>query len=280
MARAIGDPRDVLLPPHATQEVYDYWEEKLGLDRPYHEQYILFIGSIFRGEFGISSRTRQPIGPVFFRSLQNSAKLIIVTVPIALLLSIPLGIIAASRIGTIWAKITMTIAVFGQAAPTFFSGLLLIWIFSVRLGVLPAARMEGPSSYILPGVTMSFAILASQTRFLRNSMLRILSSDFIKLVRLKGAPERIVLWKHALKNGSLLFLTNAGMIFARIVIGMVAVETVFAWPGVGRLIYSGIVSRDYALIQVSIMFITMCVVVMSLVVDFIYALIDPRIRVS
>ena len=274
-----GNVLDVIMPEWATTEMYEAMAEKLGLDRPYYEQYFRFMGSVFRGEFGLSARTREPIGPMFFAAMRNSMKLIAVSFPIALLLSIPMAMIAATRVGTNQSRLVMAIAVFGQSAPAFFVGLMLMWIFSVQLGVLPAARMTGPASYILPGVTLTLFTLAAQTRLLRNSLLRLLGSDFIKLVRLKGASERIVLWKHALRNGCLAMLTRAGQSFARLIVGSIVTETVFAWPGAGRLIYEGIKMSDYALIQTSILVICTMMVVMSIIVDIAYAYIDPRIRV-
>jgi peptide/nickel transport system permease protein len=160
----------------------------------------------------------------------------------------------------------MAIAVFGQSAPAFFVGLVLMWIFSVHLQILPAARMTGPASYVLPGISLVLFDYAAQTRLLRSSLLRTLGGDFIKLVRLKGVPERLVVWKHALRNSAL-------------VVGSVVVETVFAWPGAGRLIYQGIMTRDYALIQTSVLVICAMMVAMSIIIDIMYAYIDPRIRV-
>lgn len=279
LARLTGNPLDLIMPEWATEEMYKAMAERLGLDRPYPEQYIRFIGSILQGDFGLSALTRQPIGPMFFDALRNSMKLIVVSFPFSVLLAIPLAMIAATRVGTTWSRLVMAIAVFGQSAPSFFVGLMLIWIFSVKLGVLPAARMVGPTSYILPGITISLFTLAAQTRLLRNSLLRVLGSDFIKLIRLKGASERIVLWKHALRNSSLAMLTNAGQMFAHLVVGGIVTETVFAWPGAGRLIYQGIMERDYALIQTSVLVICTFMVVMSFIIDLIYAYIDPRIRV-
>jgi peptide/nickel transport system permease protein len=279
LVRMTGNPLDVIMPEWATKEDYARMAERLGLDKPLPEQYFIFMGSVLRGDFGISVITRRPIGPMFFNAMLNSAKLIAVSFPIAILLSIPMAITAVTHVGGIRSRLIMAIAVFGQAAPSFFVGLVLIWVFSVKLKVLPPARMTGPESYILPGITLMLYTVAAQTRILRNSLLRTLGSDFIKLVRLKGVSERIVLWKHALRNGSLATLTSAGQTLARLVVGAVVTETVFAWPGAGRLIYDGIMSRDYGLIQTSILVICTLMVVMSVIVDILYAYIDPRIRI-
>jgi peptide/nickel transport system permease protein len=278
LARLTGDPRDLLLPDYATQEDFKALGEQLGLDKPYYIQYLVFLKSVLQGDFGVSPFTGQPIGPIFFSAMGNSIKLIVVTFPFAILLSIPLAMIAAAKVGTIWSRIVMFIAVIGQSAPAFFIGLVLIFIFSIYLGVLPAARMTGPSSYILPGVSLMLYTLAAQTRILRNSLLRELGSDYIKLIRLKGAKESTV-WKHALRNGSIATITSAAQTFARLVVGAVVVETVFAWPGAGRLIYEGILQRDYAIIQTSVLVICFMMVLASLFVDLLYAYIDPRIRV-
>jgi peptide/nickel transport system permease protein len=278
MARVAGNPVDVLMPEWATREMYEEWTEKLGLDKPYYVQYFKYMGSVLQGDFGMSS-SRRPIGPMFFDAMGNSMKLIAVSFPITILLSIPMAVTAATQVGSTRARLVMAIAVFGQSAPAFFVGLVLIWFFSVKLGVLPPARMTGPASYILPGATLMLYTLAVQTRILRNSLLRVLSSDFIKLVRLKGVSERIVIWKHALKNSSIAMLTSAGQILARLVVGAVVTETIFAWPGAGRLIYEGIMQRDYALIQTSVLVICTMMVVMSLFVDILYGYIDPRIRI-
>lgn len=279
MARITGNPLDVIMPEWATQEMYEDMSQKLGLDKSYPEQYFMFIGSVLKGDFGVSATSRQPIGPIFFPAMLNSMKLLAVSFPIAVFLSIPFAMIAAVNVGTTRSRLVMAISIFGQSAPTFFVGLVLIWIFSVQLGILPAARLTGPTSYILPGITLTLYSFASLTRLLRNSLLRLLRSDFIKLVRLKGVKESIVLWKHALRNGSLAMLTHAGQQLAHLVVGSVVTETVFAWPGAGRLIVQGIMVRDYALIQTSVLVICFMIVTVSFIIDIIYGYIDPRLRV-
>jgi peptide/nickel transport system permease protein len=279
MARLSGNPLDVIMPEWATPEMYAETAAKLGLDKSYPEQYFMFVKSVLQGDFGMSADTRQPIAPMFFSAMLNSIKLIAVSFPFAFFLAIPLAMIAAVRVGTLEAQVVMAISVFGQSAPAFFVGLVLMWIFSVKLKILPPARMAGPESYILPGISLMLYTLAAQTRILRNSLLRVMGSDFIKLVRLKGVSERVLLWKHALKNSSLAMLTNGIQILARLVVGAVVVETVFAWPGAGRLIYEGILTRDYALIQTSVLVISAMMVLSSILIDIVYAYIDPRIRV-
>ena len=279
LTRLSGNQLDVLLPEWAPPTMRAELAERMGLDKSYPEQYIRYMGSVFRGEFGLSGQALLPVGPIFFSALGNSVKLILAAFPIAVLLCIPLAMIAATQVGTFQSKLVMGLAVFGQSAPTFFVGLMLIWVLAVQWRILPAAMMGGPAHYVLPSITLGIYVLSSETRILRNSLMRVLSDEFIKLVRLKGAAERLVLWKHALRNAIIAMLTNAAQSFARLLVGSLVVETIFAWPGAGRLLSSAITSRDYAVVQTAVLVICAVMVLMSLVVDIIYAYIDPRIRV-
>ena len=278
MARISGDPLDLLVPDWAGPEMYEKVAKQYGLDQPYTVQYIKFIAGVFRGDFGTSFVTRQPIAPAFWAGMKNTFKLIIVSFPLAVLLSIPLAIIAATQAGRLSSKIVMLIVIIGQAAPAFFIGLVLMRVFSVQLGWFPAARMEGWKSYILPGFTTMIYHLAALTRILRNSLLKTMRKDFIKLARLKGLSERVVLWKHALRNSCIVMLTNAAQSFARLVVGGIVIESVFAWPGAGSIIYSGIMARDYGTIQMAVIVICAMMTLANLVVDILHGYIDPRIR--
>ena len=279
LARATGDPLHLILPMSATPEDYAEARRYLGLDRPYVEQYFSFVAKAVRGDFGTSLRARKPVIELIRERLPNSLKLAVFAMGVSLVMAFPLGVMAAVKKGTGIDRAAQVIAVLGQSLPTFWLAIILVEFVSGRLQWLPAAGNDaGLASYILPGFTLGWFVVAGMMRLLRSSMLEVLDSDYVKLARVKGVAERRVVWLHALKNALIPVITFAGIYFAILVTTAIVVETVFAWPGLGRLAYEGISSRDFPVIQAVVLTTAAIVAVVNLCVDCLYAWIDPRIR--
>lgn len=278
VVRATGDPMDVMVPTDAPEEIREAMREKLGLNESYPSQYWTFITDAVTGDFGESIRYKQPVMDLLEDRLPDSLKLAVVGMVLAILLSIPLGVLAAVRRGTWLDKGASTFAVVGVTTPSFLVGILLIEFISVRWELLPTAGMGDWKHYIMPAFTMSLPAVASMTRLLRSSMIDALESDYIKLARLKGIPERVVVWKHALRNSVVSVVTMGGIYLASMVTMAVIVETVFAWPGIGRLSYEAIIGRDYPVVQAIVIVAGALVIMANLMVDIAYGFLDPRIR--
>ena len=278
LTRATGNPADLFLPADATQEEREYMIRQLGLDRPYPVQFLEFMTGVLKGDLGDSIRYKRSSAGLVMERLPNSLGLIFLAMFLAFAMAIPLGVVSASRRGTLLDHSARLIAVVGITAPSFWVGLVLIQIFAVQLRMLPASRMGGLESYILPSVTMSLFVLAGMVRLLRSSMIEVLDSEFAKLARIKGVSANTVLWKHCLRNSLIPMITFAGMYFSVMIGGSVVVETIFAWPGVGRLAYEGISYRDYPLVQAVVLIKGSLIVVVNFAVDIFYSYIDPRIR--
>ena len=278
LVRLSGDPALLMLPETATKEDYQYVRKQLGLDQPVYVQYGIFITDAIRGDFGKSIRTRKPVLDSIMETLPNSMKLVFVSMCIALSLSIPLGVMAAVKKDTILDTFARVIAGLGQSLPTFWVGLMLIHLFVIILGILPSSGMGTWKHYLMPAFCLGVFLMAGITRLLRSSMLEVLDSEFIRLARIKGVSERVVVWKHALRNSLLSVLSFGGMYIAILITGAILIETVFAWPGFGRLAYGSIINQDFPLIQGVVLTAGAVVMVANLVTDVIYAYLDPRIR--
>jgi peptide/nickel transport system permease protein len=279
LARATGDPLQLILPMSATPEDYAEARHYLGLDRPYVEQYLSFVGRAVTGDFGMSIRARRPVVELLQERLPNSIRLAAFAMAITLSIAFPLGVIAAVRKGTGIDRMAQVIAVLGQSLPTFWVSIVLVEVVAGRLQWLPAGSNEaGLASYVLPGFTLGWFVVAGMMRLLRSGMLEVLDSEYVKLARVKGVLEPRVVWMHALKNALIPVVTFAGIYFSILVTTAIVVETVFAWPGLGRLAYEGISSRDYPVIQAVVLTTAVIVALVNLSVDCLYAVIDPRIR--
>lgn len=279
LARATGDPLQMILPMSATEEDYANARRYLGLDRPYVEQYFSFVGKAIQGDFGTSLRARRPVMELIHERLPNSLRLAGFAMAVSLALAFPLGVMAAVKKGSAVDRAAQIVAVLGQSLPTFWLAIVLVEFVAGRLQWLPAAGNDaGLASYVLPGFTLGWFVVAGMMRLLRSSMLEVLDSDYVKLARVKGVAERRVVWMHALKNALIPVVTFAGIYFAILVTTAIVVETVFAWPGLGRLAYEGISSRDFPVIQAVVLTTAAIVALVSLCVDCLYAVIDPRIR--
>ncbi len=280
VGRLTGNPADLLLPEEATEEERQALIETLGLDAPLWEQFGLFWVNAAQGDLGDSIRYRESAVDVFFSRLPNTLAMVPLAMGVAIALAIPLGILSALRRGSLLDKVSGTIAVLGIATPNFWLGILLIYFFSVQLGWLPSGRMGGPAHYVLPTITLGTFLVAGFMRLIRSSMLEVLDTEFVKLARIKGMSETVVIWKHCLRNALIPVLTLWGVFMGQLVTGAIVTETVFAWPGIGRLTYEAVIFRDYPLLQAVIIMDAILILVINLIVDVLYAYIDPRIRLS
>ena len=278
LARATGNPADLMVPPDASEEERQFIERNLGLDRPYHVQLFLFLSGAIRGDFGNSIAYSKPALELFFERLPNTLKLLPLSMLIAVGFGIPLGVIAAINRGTWIDQAAGAIAVFGVATPNFWIAIVCIYIFSVWLDVLPPGRMGGPAHYILPAFTLGTFSIAGMMRLIRSSMLEVLDTEYVKLARIKGLRERMVFWKHALRNALIPVLTLFGVFVGGFVTGAIVTETVFAWPGIGRLTIDAVALRDFPLLQAVILLDAVIILGVNLVVDILYAYVNPRIR--
>ena len=243
-----------------------------------HEQLVLFLRGALHGDLGQSIRYRKSAVEVFFERLPNTLALVPVALIGAVLVAVPLGLLAAVYRGTLVDRASSAIAVLGIATPSFWLGVVLIYVFSIKLGWLPSARMGGPAHYVLPTITLSAFLVAGMMRLVRSSVLEVIDSEFVKLARIKGLSQTKVIWKHCLRNALIPVVTLFGVFFALLVTGAIVTETVFAWPGVGRLTYEAVIFRDYPLLQAVILLKAIHVLGVNLGVDVLYAYLDPRVR--
>ena len=280
MVRLTGDPALLMLPPDAGIEALEDLQQAMGTDKPLIVQYGLFINDYAHGSFGDSLRSKTPVSELISDRLPNSIKLIGAAFVIVILISLPLGVLSAVYKGTWIDTLCTGIAVLGQAIPVFWLGMLLIQLFTVRLGWLPSSGMGGVTNYIMPAFSLGFFTVAAITRLLRSSLLESMDSEYIKLARIKGLTEFKVIWKHALRNSLISVVTLGGIYIAILITLGILVEVVFAWPGMGRLLFQGIVFRDFPVVQAVVMISAAIVITTSLMVDIAYAYLDPRIRLQ
>jgi len=276
----MGSPVDFMLPPHSTLEEREHLTRLLGLDKSLIEQYFTFLGNAFQGDFGNSVRSGVPVTELYLNRLPNTLNLALGAIIFVIIAAIPLGIVAALKRGTVLDGIVRLISTLGIAIPMFWLGLMLMQLFAVQLGWLPVAGMGSIKHYILPVVSLGFFFVAGITRLLRSSMLEVLDSEFVKMLRVKGLPEWKVILKHVFKNSVIPPLTLLGQYAGILMGGAVVIEVVFAWPGVGRMAYEAITFRDFPVIQGVIIFNAMILILASLVVDILYSYIDPRIKAN
>jgi len=278
--RVTGDPAALLVEPGASEDDIAAIHQKFGLDRPLWVQYGLFMVSLARGDFGQSFYYQTPVFDLYLDRLPNSLLLALVAMAFSLLVGIPSGILAAVRVGRFWDSAGKLFALLGLSLPSFFVGLLLILVFSVFLGWLPSSGSGGVLHILMPAFALGWYFAAAHMRLTRSSMLEVLGSEYVKLARLKGLPQSLVIAKHAFKNALIPVLTLAGINLVLMINVAVVVETVFAWPGIGRLLYEGISFRDFPVVQGVVIMGGTMIVVVNLLVDIAYVVIDPRIRVE
>jgi peptide/nickel transport system permease protein len=276
--RVTGDPTVLLVEPGASKADLDALRHDLGLDRSLLVQYGTFMRDLARGDFGRSFYYRTPVLELYVSRLPNSLLLAAAAMVFSLLIGIPSGIMAAVRVGGWWDSAGKIFALLGLSMPSFWVGLLLILFFSVYLGWLPSSGSGTALHVLMPAFALGWYFAAAHMRLARSSMLEVLGSEYVKLARLKGLPEMRVIAKHAFKNALIPVLTLAGINLVLMVNVAVVVETVFAWPGIGRLLYEGIAFRDFPVVQAVVLLGGSMIVVVNLVIDLLYAVIDPRIR--
>ena len=279
--RLSGDPALFLLPQDATsQEDYEQMKKNLGLDKPLYVQYSIFLGNLVRGRFGDSTIDRRPARDALLERLPATIQLAAVGMLLATVVGIPLGVLSAIKRDTIFDQAAKFFAIIGMATPSFWIAIMGILVFGALLKWLPTYGRGGPEHFILPAVVLSWSIMAGMVRLGRSSMLEILDSEYVRFARIKGLGERQVLWKHALRNAMIPLLTFSGLSLAGLLNGTIVVEVVFAWPGVGRLLLEGVVRRDIPVVQATILASALFYIVSSLIVDVLYAYVDPRIRIG
>jgi len=278
--RVTGDPATLLVEPGASAADIAAIHKQFGLDRPLIVQYWLFLISLLHGDLGQSFYYQTPVMQLYLDRLPNSLLLAIVSMGLSLLIGIPAGIMASVQVGRFWDGFGKLFTLLGLSLPSFLVGLVLILVFSVYLGWLPSSGFGGPLHLIMPAFALGWYFAASHMRLTRSSMLEVLGSEYIKLARLKGLPQKLIIAKHAFKNALIPVLTLAGINLVIMVNVAIVVETVFAWPGIGRLLYEGITFRDFPVVQGVVLLGGVMIVVVNLFVDILYAIIDPRIRLE
>jgi peptide/nickel transport system permease protein len=278
IVRLTGNPLDVVADPRATEETRQLIAEKLGLDEPLIVQYGIYMTNLARGDFGTSFISQESCLKLFMQRLPATLELTVAAMILALIIALPIGVYSASRRGGILDVGGRTFAFIGMAAPIFWTGIMAILIFSVKLHLLPAGGRDGIASLIMPAATMGWVAAAGLLRLTRSSMIDVLNFDYIKMARAKGLSEGVVLWKHGFKNAALPVLTFFVLLFILIIGSAVITETVFSWPGVGRLLITAVVTRDYPLVQTIVVLLCFLYIGANLLVDVLYGLLNPKIR--
>jgi peptide/nickel transport system permease protein len=278
LVRASGDPVDLMRTSTTTDADIARIKEQWGLDKSYPEQYWVYVSGLARGDLGTSLIQRRPVTTMIGEALPNSLSLGGLGFVLGIGLALVLGVLAATKRDTWLDNGVKFLAILGQALPGFWVGIVAIYVFSVYWRLLPTSGLGDPSHYVLPVLTLAFFLMPGMLRLVRSSMLDVLGSEYVKLARIKGLPERTVIWKHALRNALIAPLTAAGAIFAGLITGAVILENVFAWPGVGRLLVTAVSGRDFPVVQGITLMVALMVLVINLLVDIAYAYVDPRIR--
>lgn len=278
MDLAPGDAVDLMAPDGATVEELAAIRHEMGLDKPVVLRYLDYMGGMLQGDMGLSYVSKTDVFDTYMQKLPATIKLSFASVLVAVLLSIPLGIYSATHQGTLQDNVSMVLAMIGLSMPNFWLGLLLIIAFSLHLGWFPSGGDLTPGSIVLPAFTIGTGLMATLTRTTRSSMLDVLKQEYLRTARAKGIPEKIVVMSHALKNALIPIITIIGTQLGGVLGGSVLTETVFAWPGVGRLIIDSLNMRDTPLVTGSIIMTTILLSIILLLVDLLYAVVDPRIK--
>lgn len=283
-----GDPALALLGDNATQEMIDAMRQKLGLNEPLYVQYGIWVGRLVQGDLGVSVRGGLQVSDLIGMKVIATAQLVTAAFLLSVLISFPLGIWAALKPHSWPDRFIMAISSLGVALPSYFLGIILVLIFSLRLDWLPSSGYVKPSEdlvgflsfLILPAVTMAAGLSAVQMRFVRSALMEVLTEDYVRTARAKGLRESSVVWGHALKNAFISVVTILGLQFGAMLTGSVLVETLFGWPGMGRLLITAITQRDYAMVQATMLFLLIIFTLANLAVDVSYGWLDPRVSRS
>jgi peptide/nickel transport system permease protein len=280
LVRLSGDPIQIMAPPEASQKDIAAMRAHLGLDRPWPVPYWWFLTRALPGDFGQSVRFRRPALDLILERYGATLELGSLAVLIVIVVALPVGVYAAVRRGSKLDYAARAFAALGQAVPPFWLGLLLVLVFGVLLHLLPTSGRGTPLHIILPGITLGWFAVAGLMRLTRSAMLDVLGSEYVKLARIKGLPERQVIWKHAFKNAALPVVTFAALVFVALLNGSIIIETVFGWPGLGLLVIEAVDSRDYPIVQAVVLFLSAMYIGVNLIVDILYAYLNPKIRYS
>ena len=275
-----GDPTMLMASESWNQEQISTFRHQMGFDRPWFVQYLDFLGKAVQGDFGVSLRQQQPTIKLIAERMPATLQLAGAAMAIAICVGVPLGVGAATRRGSLWDNLLMLGGLLGQSLPVFWLGLLMILVFAVGLGWFPVAGTGGPQYLVLPAVTLGMFSTAYIARMTRSSMLEVLGRDYVRTARAKGLSRKNVVVGHALRNALVPLVTVIGLQFGALLGGAVITETIFAWPGVGRLTIQAIQSKDLPLVQACVLLLAVIFVVVNLVVDLLYAYLDPRIRLA
>jgi ABC-type dipeptide/oligopeptide/nickel transport system permease component len=275
-----GDPVRLMLGMEASEDAIQAARAQFGYDRPLHEQYLRFVGGALRGDLGHSLRFRRPVGELLMETLPATLELAAAAVGIALVLAFPAGIYAAVHRGSLADRVLMGGALIGQAMPIFWLGIMLITLFSVKLGWLPTSGRGSLAQLVMPSVTLSTYVMALLARLTRSNMLEVLREPYVRTARAKGLREALVVHKHALKSAALPIVTVLGLQIGALLSGAVVTETVFNWPGIGTLALRAIQQRDYPVLQGVVLVSAVLFVVINGIVDLLYRFLDPRVRLA
>lgn len=275
-----ADPAVLIAGDSATQEQIAQLRTQMGLDLPLYLQYAKYLGEVITGNFGVSYRQNLPAMQLIFEVLPNTALLAFLAVLLALVISLPLGLLAALRAGKFTDRAVSVGSILIQALPGFWVGVVLILIFARLLQWLPSAGLTSPRSLILPVIVLSLPFIAILTRLTRSGLLEVIGEGYINTARAKGLSERVVIFPHAIRNALIPIVTVVGLEFGTLLGGAVITETVFSFPGIGRLMVSSILARDYNVVQACVIVIAGGFVIINLIVDLVYAYLDPRVRLA
>ena len=281
LGRLSGNPVDLLLDDYATEEQKARIAAELGVDQPWPVQYAIYLGKMAQGDFGRSIRSNRPAMTEVLERVPATLQLGLAAMLLTVSVAPVIGVYAAVNRGKAFDSLARVVAIVGHSMPSFWLAIVLIWIFAVNLRWLPTSGQGGIEHMILPAITIGWFAMTGIMRLTRSSMLEVLGTEYVKFARLKGLSEPVVIWKHAFKNAALPVVTFAGIVFVGAFLsGSIVVETVFAWPGVARLILEAVTSRDYPVVQAGVIFVATLYIGVNFVVDLLYGYLNPRIRYS
>jgi peptide/nickel transport system permease protein len=278
-ARLTGSPEYVMMSPDARPEDIAAFRQAYGLDRPLPEQYARWLARVLQGDLGRGIYFAVPVADLVADRLRNSIPLALVATLMAATVAVPLAVFASTRRGTVWDKAATALAVGGQAIPSFWLAMLLVLVFAVNLRLLPATGADTLAHYIMPSFAIGYFIAAGAMRLVRSNMLDALDADYVRFARANGLPERVVVWKHALRNALIPVITYVAYMFGAIIAASITVETVFNWPGIGSLVYQAILHRDFPIVQGVVLIWSAIMIFVNMSLDVVYSILDPRVRI-
>lgn len=276
--RMSGDVALLMLPQDATDEQLAAFRARHGLDQPYIVQFLYYLGGFMSGDFGISLRYQRPAIDVVLQRLPATYELALTAFAVAMVAGVTMGILAAYRRGSLFDRWARTSAIMLQSMPNFWIAIMAILVFAVWLGWLPTSGRGSWSSLVMPALTLATFPVAAIMRMTRTSILETIQSEYVKFLRIKGVPERTILWRHALRNALIPVIALSGLQLGTLMGGAVITETIFNWPGLGSLMIESFISRDYPVIQLGVLLIAMFLILLNLAVDLVFCVVDPRIR--